>query len=161
MAAKPLDPDKAERKLARELGRAHAGMLGLTDAGPRHFQPMTALRHDDRTLYFFVRKDGDLAKALAEDGGKAMFNLVSDDGNLFACIAGELRREADRPKAEALWRKELEDWLPEGRTDANLLALRFDITDAEVWHKRRGPARFAYRRAANSKKAREERANLQ
>jgi general stress protein 26 len=148
MAAKPLDPAKAEKKLWKEIGRTHAGMLGLVNGPGMHFKPMVGLCGKDHALYFFTRRDAELAKALEVHTGTAMFTVAAEDKDLFACIGGELSREPQRLKAEALWRKALDDWLPEGRTDPNLIALRLDVSDAEVWLKRKGPARLVYRAPA-------------
>ncbi len=95
-----------------------------------HSLPMTAQldREADHAFWFYASKDNRLAK-----GGAAMAQFVAKGHDLFACIAGTLREETDPAVIDRYWSKQVEAWYDGGRNDPNLLMLRFDLDDAEIW----------------------------
>ncbi len=101
---------------------------------------MTAFVEDDgRTIWFFTRKDTDLAQAA--DGGQAMFIVQTND--LQACIGGKLTETFDRTRMDKYWNSVVAAWYPEGKDDPQLSMLRFDCDDAEVWMSD-NPVKFAW-----------------
>lgn len=104
-------------------------MLGL-DSGHGHSIPMTAQldKHANHAVWFFTSRDNRLAP-----GGPAMAQFVGKDHHLFACINGTLVEETDQAVIDHHWTKENEAWYPGGRTDPNMLMLRFDLGTAEIW----------------------------
>lgn len=104
-------------------------MISL-DGEHQHALPMTAQldRDADHEFWFYTTKDNRLAK-----GGSAMAQYASKGHDLFACIAGTLVAETDPAVIDRYWSKEVEAWYEGGRNDPNLLMLRFELGDAEIW----------------------------
>jgi general stress protein 26 len=104
-------------------------MIRLDSAGG-HAEPMTAQLDRDalHTVWFFASRTNRIAA-----GGLAMGQYASKGHELFACLAGNLVEETDRSRREKHWSKEVEAWFPKGRNDPDLMMLRFEIDDAEVW----------------------------
>ena len=95
-----------------------------------HALPMMAQLDKDahHAIWFFTTRDNRLAP-----GGKAMGQVVSKDHDVFACLSGTLAEETDRTVREKHWSNPVEAWFPDGCDDPNVVMLRFDIADAEVW----------------------------
>lgn len=104
-------------------------MVGLIGERAHHV-PMHAMldKDADGAVWFFTATDNRLAS-----GGPAMAQFASRDHDLFACISGTLRREADRAVLDRLWNNAVAAWYPGGKDDPKLLLLRFDLEDAEIW----------------------------
>ncbi len=104
-------------------------MIGLDDT-PDHSEPMTAQIdegvHD--TLWFFTGKDNRVAM-----GGPAMIQYASKGHDFFACLHGDLSTDQDPAMIDKLWSKQVEAWFPGGKTDPNVLLLRYTIGSAEMW----------------------------
>jgi general stress protein 26 len=139
-----LDRKDLEARLWKTLDRERIGMLGLVGEGAGHFHPMTAFCDDElRTVWFFTRRDTELVRSLVQ-GGKAMFNLVSKDRELWACIGGTITEQHDAQRIGKYWGPVVSAWFPEGKDDPELTLLRLDPQDAEVWIANKGPIRFAF-----------------
>ncbi|MEZ5743480.1 MAG: pyridoxamine 5'-phosphate oxidase family protein [Sphingomonadaceae bacterium] len=52
---------------------------------------------------------------------------------VFACLSGTIVEETDKAVWDKHWNKHAAAWFPDGREDPNVMMLRFDIADAEVW----------------------------
>ena len=104
-------------------------MLRLEGAGG-HAEPMTAQLDKEavHTIWFFTSRDNRIAT-----GGRAMGQFSAKGHDVFACLAGTLVEETDQARIDQHWSKEVEAWFPQGRNDPNLMMLRFEIDDAEVW----------------------------
>lgn len=104
-------------------------MLRLDDSG-QHAEPMTAQldKEADSEFWFYCGRDNRVAK-----GGPAMAQFVAKGHDLFACIKGTLSEETDPAIIDRYWSKQVEAWFDGGRQDPNLMMLRFDLDDAEVW----------------------------
>lgn len=99
-------------------------------SGAGHAEPMTAQLDKEalHTIWFFASRSNRIAT-----GGRAMGQFASKGHDVFACLAGTLVEETDPVRIDKHWSKEVEAWFPEGRNDPNLMMLRFEIDDAEVW----------------------------
>ncbi|HEX7822137.1 MAG TPA: pyridoxamine 5'-phosphate oxidase family protein [Sphingobium sp.] len=95
-----------------------------------HSLPMTAQldRDANHAFWFYTTRDNRLAK-----GGAAMAQFSAKGHDLFACISGTLREEIDPSIIDRYWSNQVEAWYEGGRNDPNLLMLRFDLDDAEIW----------------------------
>jgi general stress protein 26 len=95
-----------------------------------HAQPMTAILDDkaEATFWFYTQKGNRLAP-----GGEAMAQFVSKDHKIFACIQGTLVEETDSAVIDRHWSNMVEAWFAGGRNDPNLLMLRFELDEAEIW----------------------------
>lgn len=140
----PTDRAEVEDRLWEEMGHAHMGMLGVRSGEPRHFAPMTPFcEREGRRIWFFTRKDNEIAKA-ARSGGDAMFIVCAKDGKFQASIAGDLTEDLDPARRDKFWNPIVAAWYPDGKDDANLTMMCFDCTDAQVWHSEAGAIRFAF-----------------
>lgn len=104
-------------------------MVGL-DSAHQHHVPMNAQldKDADGAFWFFTSRDNRLAA-----GGHAMAQFSSKGHDLFACISGTLNEETDRAVLDRLWNNSIAAWYDGGKEDPNLLLLRFDLGDAEIW----------------------------
>lgn len=102
-------------------------MVGLAGHAPH---PMTAMLDRDahHAVWFFTTRSGPLGA-----GGAAESVYVSQGHKVFATLSGTLTEETDRATFEKHWSNPVEAWFPGGRADPDLLFLRYDIADAEVW----------------------------
>ncbi|MCB2047389.1 MAG: pyridoxamine 5'-phosphate oxidase family protein [Novosphingobium sp.] len=99
---------------------------GSTD----HAEPMTAQLDKDahHTVWFFTTRDNRIGK-----GGRAMGQVSTKGHDVFACISGNLVEETDKARWDKHWDNAAEAWFPNGREDPNVIMLRFEISDSEVW----------------------------
>ena len=140
----PTDHAEVETRLWKEMEDARMGMLGVRSGRPRHFAPMTPFRDaGTRRIWFVTRKDNEIAQA-AGSPAEALFIVCARDGKFQASIAGELTQDFDRERLDRLWNPVVAAWYPNGKDDPNLTMMRFDCTDAEVWHGEAGLLRFAF-----------------
>lgn len=104
-------------------------MVGLTGSH-EHSEPMTAQldKNADGCFWFYTRKDNRLAP-----GGPAMAQFASKGHDVFACLSGNLVVESDPEVIDRYWSAQAAAWYENGREDPNLLMLRFDLDDAEIW----------------------------
>jgi len=95
-----------------------------------HAEPMTAQldREAHHEIWFFTRRDNRIAA-----GGKAMGQFVSKGHDVFACVDGTLVEETRRELWDKHWSNFAESWFPDGKDDPNVIMLRLDIAEAEVW----------------------------
>lgn len=104
-------------------------MIGL-HGNHDHSLPMRAQLDEDAqgSFWFFTTLDNRLAP-----GGRAMAQFAARDHGLFACIDGTLTRESDSNVLDRLWSNAVAAWYPGGKEQSDLLLLRFDLNEAEVW----------------------------
>lgn len=123
------DREELKKDLWKKMTDSPFVMIGLTGSG-QHSEPMTVQLDKDQvdTLWFFIGKDNRLAA-----GGDAMAQFVSKGHDFFACLSGAARIDNDRGMIDKLWSNQAEAWFPGGKSDPNLVLLRFDIADAELW----------------------------
>ena len=139
-----FDLKELEIRLWKTLEDERIGMLGLCGDNIGHFHPMTAFCDRELgTIWFFTRRDTELVSRLVQ-GGKAMFNLVSKDRDLWACISGTVTEQHDADRIDQYWGPVVAAWFPEGKDDPELTLLRLDAEDADVWVSSKGPIRFAF-----------------
>ena len=112
-----------------EMAGSSFVMLQL-DAEPGSAAPMTASldKHANHAIWFFTARDSRLAAK-----GAATATYASKGHDLFARFKGTLTEETDRARLDKQWSNFVEAWFPGGKTDPNLLFLRMDLGDAEIW----------------------------
>jgi general stress protein 26 len=136
-----LSNAEVEDRLWKAIEDHHTGMLGLL-GDSHHFQPMTAfVERETNTLWFYTRRDTDLAQAAAAAGGEAAF--IYADRKLQACIDGRLSIAHDRERIDRYWNPHVAAWYPEGKDDPSLTLLRLDLTEAAVWVTEGGLVKYA------------------
>jgi general stress protein 26 len=141
MTDKLSDHDVQDR-LWKAVDDHHTGMLGLTHDS-HHFQPMTAfVERETNTLWFFTRKETDLAQAVASGISDAAFIFL--DRKLQACIDGRITLSHDQARIDRYWNAHVAAWYPEGKDDPQLTLLRLDVTEAAVWISEGGLLKYAF-----------------
>jgi general stress protein 26 len=104
-------------------------MLALEGTN-EHSEPMTAMldKEAHHAIWFYCARGNRIAQ-----GGRAMGQVVTKGHDVFACLSGTLVEELDREVFEKHWSKPVEAWFAGGKDDPEIMMLRFDIDDAEVW----------------------------
>ena len=101
------------------------------DADPKTAVPMTAQLDKDANsaIWFFTTKDHHFAQ-----GGPATATFSGKGHDLFARFKGTLVKETSRERLEKEWSNFVAAWYPGGKDDPNLLMLRMDLGEAEIWN---------------------------
>ncbi|CAN5528819.1 pyridoxamine 5'-phosphate oxidase family protein [soil metagenome] len=108
----------------------HRHSDGLLNAHPLTTQNKSV--DEDATLYFFVPKDGDIVRHLAEDS-IVNVSYANTDADSYVSVAGHASLLEDQAKKNQLFNKMAEAWFPKGATDPNLGLLAVRIANAEYW----------------------------
>jgi general stress protein 26 len=100
------------------------------EGSSEHAIPMTAQLDKDarHEIWFFAPRGNRIAGA-----GEAMAQFVSKGHDVFACLHGHLAEDTRQDIRDKHWNNVVEAWYPNGKHDPNILLLRFEIHDAEVW----------------------------
>lgn len=139
---KTLSNAEIKDRLFKAIDSEHTGMLGLTHDN-HHFQPMTAFaEREDGVLWFFTRKDTDLAQSVSAGAADAAFMFL--DKKLQACIDGRLSLSHDRARIDKYWNAHVAAWYPDGKDDPQLTLLRLDISEAAVWITEGGLLKYVF-----------------
>ncbi|MEO5705689.1 MAG: pyridoxamine 5'-phosphate oxidase family protein [Alteraurantiacibacter sp.] len=101
------------------------------NGAPDTAMPMTAQldKDADGAIWFFTRKNHPLAP-----GGPATATFAAKDNQLFARLDGYLVTETRREKIDQHWSSQIESWFPGGKDDPQVLLLRMDLDQAEIWN---------------------------
>jgi general stress protein 26 len=129
------DARELEAKFWKALKSDRTIMLGVAGIDEGLGQPMTALVEEEgglHTAWIFTAKDTDFARALGQQG-RAIAHFASKGHDLFAAIEGELFVDMDRAAIDRLWSPFVAAWYEGGKDDPNLLLLRFEPENAQVW----------------------------
>ena len=119
-------------QLFDEMDAIQAGMLGVTGSG-QHMQPMSPqTERETQTIWFFTRKDSDLAKAIGP-GSRAHFCVVGKDHDYHACLEGPIEINHDRARIEKFWNPVIAAWYKDGKDDPALTLISFRPDDARAW----------------------------
>lgn len=107
--------------------RHHDGML--------HSHPLTTQNKqldEGAMLYFFVPKDGEIARNLSADD---VVNVAyaNTDKDSYVSVSGHAALLEDPAKKEELFTSMAKAWFPAGVTDPNLGLLTVRIGHAEFW----------------------------
>src|SRR5690606_37953562 len=81
------------------------------------------------TIWFFTSRTGPFAP-----GGAATATFSSKGHDLFARFSGTLSEETNQSRLEEEWSPAIEAWFPGGKNDPDLLMLRMDLNQAEIWN---------------------------
>lgn len=126
-------PHELEAKLWKALESDRTVMLGIDGAEGGHTRPMTAIVEDGHgPLWFFTGKPNALVELAGTAGRRAVAAFSAKGHDLFASIHGTLRIDQDRAVIDRLWNPFIAAWF-EGKDDPNLVLMRLDAEDAEVW----------------------------
>lgn len=100
------------------------------DSDPHTAVPMTAALDEDAggAIWFFTGRDHALA-----GGGAATATFAGKGHDVFARFKGTLTEETSRERLDKEWSRFVEAYFPQGKDDPNLLMLRMDLANAEIW----------------------------
>ncbi|MGX7895412.1 pyridoxamine 5'-phosphate oxidase family protein [Tsuneonella sp. HG222] len=92
--------------------------------------PMTAQLDKDANsaIWFFTTRDHPLAKM-----GPATATFSGKDNQIFCRFSGVLSEETNIARLDKQWSPAVESWF-DGKDDPNLLMLRMDLGQAEIWN---------------------------
>ena len=129
------DPTKLTEKFWKALNSDRTLMLGLKTVEEGFMRPMTAqVENDQSPIWFFTSRKTDLAKALLQTNDQdATASFVSKGHDLFATIQGRLCIDNNRAVIDRLWNHFIAAWFEGGKDDPNLILLRLDTKQAEIW----------------------------
>ena len=124
------DADRLKHKFWTALADSPFLFLQL-DSDPHTAVPMTAQLDSDAkgAIWFFTGRDHAFAT-----GGRATATFTAKSHDLFARFTGTLTEETDQRRLEEEWSPAVAAWFPQGRNDPNLLMLRMDLGEAEIWN---------------------------
>ena len=128
--------DKLEEKFWNELDSSPFMMLGLQGVDDSFTRPMTA-QVRNRGLWFFAARSEDLYMGL-QRSSRAIATYASKGHDLFASIRGALVEDKDRELIDELWNPMIASWYREGKDDPDLVLLRLDAEQADVWEANAG-----------------------
>lgn len=92
--------------------------------------PMTAQLDKDAnsSIWFFSQKNSSFAKL-----GPVTATLEGKGHDMFARFHGNLSVETSKERFDQLWNNFVEAWYDGGKQDPDILFLRMDLGNAEIW----------------------------
>jgi len=123
------DPAQLKRQFWKALADSPFVFLQL-DSDPQTAVPMTAQldKHADSEIWFFTGRDHPLARM-----GPATATFVGKGHDMFTRFTGILSEETSRERLEKQWSPPVESWF-DGKDDPNLIMLRMNLGQAEIWN---------------------------
>ncbi|MDA9918422.1 pyridoxamine 5'-phosphate oxidase family protein [Erythrobacter sp.] len=121
--------DELKTKFWKEL--ADAPFLFLQrDGEPGTAVPMTAQldKDADSSIWFFTQKNSDFAKL-----GPVTATYESKGHDVYARFHGSLFIEDSQERFEHFWNNFVKAWYDGGKDDPDILFLRMDLGEAEIW----------------------------
>jgi general stress protein 26 len=126
-------PQELEIQFWAALKTEMTMMVGVDGQEDGHARPMTAqIEGEKGPIWFFTSTESTLAK-LAIGDNRAIATFVSKGHDLFATVHGKLAVNNDRAVVDRLWNHHIAAWYQGGKQDPNLLLLRLDAEQAEIW----------------------------
>jgi general stress protein 26 len=133
MAEHELDDAETRERLWKEIKDVRFGMLGVVGSH-EHFRPMVVYPDKEAsTLWFFTRKDTEIARSAQDADTEAMFIVQARDQELQACIGGRLLQDGSRTMIDRYWNPAAAAWYPKGKDDPYLTMLKLEGRSASVW----------------------------
>ncbi|RJX67075.1 pyridoxamine 5'-phosphate oxidase family protein [Altererythrobacter sp. N1] len=129
MKYKSGNADELKHKFWNALADSPFVFVALENM-PGEAVPMTAQldKDADSAIWFFTSKGSHLAQL-----GSAHCIFTGKGHDLFAHFNGTLSIESSRERLDKQWSNFVEAWFPRGKSDPNLLMLRMDLGEAEIW----------------------------
>ena len=122
-----------------ELSSTPFVMLGIAGVDDGHSQPMAAQFDDDLPdeIYFYTNVQNRLVKGMKQST-KGVFHFASKGHDFYASGQGTLSTTKDRALIERFWSPIVAAWYDEGPDDPDLVMLKLDLTQAELWNNSTG-----------------------
>ncbi|MDF1606920.1 pyridoxamine 5'-phosphate oxidase family protein [Hoeflea sp. YIM 152468] len=127
------------------LDDTHAVMIGLDRTGDG-MQPMAPqVDEEKRGIWFFAKRDSDMGGTVVRHpASRANISLVGPDHNYHAYITGTMSEEPETARIEEFWSPVVAAWFEGGKDDPNLILMRFDPAEADIWASSGSVIRFAW-----------------
>jgi general stress protein 26 len=126
-------PQDLEAKFWKALDSDRTVMLGLDGVEDGHTRPMTAqVEGQSGPIWFFAGRDNSFVQALSRDD-RAILSFASKGHDLFATVHGSISIDNDRATIDRLWNPFIAAWYEGGKDDPNLVLLRLDAEEAQIW----------------------------
>ncbi len=121
--------DELREKFWKALADSPYLFLQL-DTDPKSAVPMSPQLDKDAnsSIWFFTHTKSDFAKL-----GRATATFESKGHELFARFDGTLTRETSQERFDQFWSNFVEAWYDGGKDDPDIVFLRMDLGDAEIW----------------------------
>ena len=127
------NPAELTEKFWKALHADRTIMVGLAHVDDGHMRPMTAVTEGESgPIWLFTSKHTALVSQLAGEG-RAVASFVDKGHDLFASIHGRLVISNDPATIDRLWNPMIAAWYEGGKQDPDLVLLRFDAQEAEIW----------------------------
>lgn len=118
----------------KAIKATRAVMVGVAGGELYPFHPMKGHTVEgERPAWFICRRDVSLVREIGGDSHAAIVNVISEDHHLHASLTGELIAERDQGRIDQFWSSVADAWLPEGRLSPDVVVLRFDPAEVQVW----------------------------
>ncbi len=111
-------------------------MLSAVGMGNAPARPMTAQTDEDikdGSIYFFASRGEGIGREVLAGTQTACFTFQSKDNKLLASAIGPIAAVHDDAMVEKLWSPMAATYYDEGRSDPDLVLLRFTPPEFEVW----------------------------
>jgi general stress protein 26 len=130
MRTKQGDADKLKTQFWKALADSPFLFLQL-DSDPKTAVPMSPQLDKDAnsSIWFFTHKNSDFAKL-----GAATATFEGEDHKMYARFHGNLSVETSKERFDQFWNNFVEAWYDGGKDDPDILFLRMDLGDAEIWN---------------------------
>lgn len=86
-------------------------------------------KHANSAIWFFTHTTSKFAAL-----GPVTATFQGKGHDIFARFEGTLVKETSQERFDQFWNNFVEAWYDEGRTDPDLLFVRMDLGDAEIWN---------------------------
>ncbi len=123
------DPEELKQKFWKALADSPFVFLERK-AEPGEGVVMTAKLDPDANsaIWFFTQRSNSLAQM-----GEAVCTFASKGHDVFARFDGRLSEETSRERLDKEWDRITAAWFDGGKDDPNLLMLRMDLGEAQIW----------------------------
>lgn len=123
------NPEELKKKFWRALADSPYLFLEPTGASGRAVPMSPQLDKDaDSAIWFFTH-----TKSVFAGLGPVTATFQGKGHDMFARFDGTLVKETSQERFDRFWNNFVEAWYDEGKNDPDLLFLRMDLGNAEIW----------------------------
>ena len=116
----------------------------ISAASSKHMQPMSPNPdRENNAIWFFTSNKTGLAAEVAKSG-TGMVCVIEGDFGLHACLSGTLSLHTDKDIIDRFWSPVAGAWFEGGKTDPDLVLIRFKPSSASIWVSTESAVRFGY-----------------
>ena len=111
-------------------------MLAGIGTGNAPARPMTAQTDEDikdGSVYFFASRSEGIGREVLAGTSQACFTFQSKDNGILASAMGPIAAVNDQAMIDKLWTPMAATYYDQGRSDPDLVLLRFTPPEFEVW----------------------------